>query len=113
MWLVTCHNDETAIEEINARFQRIFELLERSGTAIGLPSVRLVHGYGGDLWEMRVRHRTGAYRLFFAVRGEVIAVATGERKTDEDFRPAVYKRAKEKVDAFLATIVAPDNTGGG
>jgi hypothetical protein len=106
MWLVTCHDDETVVVQISVRFERIFDLLRRSGTAIGMPSVRQIHGYEG-LWEMRVRHRTGAYRLFFGIKGNVIAVASGERKTAERFPPSVYKRAKAAVDEFLGTIEIP------
>jgi len=103
IWLVTCHNDLTAVEQVSVRFERIFGLLERSGTAVGLPWVRPIHGYDG-LWEMRVRHPTGAYRLFFGIKGNVIAVAQGAWKNDEKFRSSVYDRAKEAVDSFLATI---------
>lgn len=74
-----------------------------------MPFVRQLHGYDG-MWEMRVRHSTGAYRLFFGMKGNVIAVATGERKTDDDFPPAVYKRAKSRLDEMLETIA--DSEGG-
>jgi len=106
MWLVTCHTDHTAVEQVSLRFERIFGLLERNGTAIGMPFVRKIHGYQ-NLWEMRVRHSTGAYRLFFGVKGNVIAVAIGAWKNDEKFPPAVYNRARDQVDAFMETLQDP------
>lgn len=100
MWLVSCHTTPDAVEQVNVRFERILDLLARSGPAIGMPHVRKIHNYD-NLWEMRVRHRTGAYRLFFGVRGRRIAAAYGASKTSDDFPDSVYRRAEAAVQALL------------
>ena len=89
--------------QVSTRFSRIFDLLEANGTAIGMPRVRKIGGYA-NLWEMRVRHPTGAYRLFFGVKGSAIGVAMGAWKNDDDFAPVVYRRANEAVESLLQTL---------
>jgi len=103
MWLATCHSDPDAVMEINVRFSRIFDLLEQYGVAIGAPRVSKLQGFA-NLWEMRVRHPTGAYRLFFGIKASQFGVARGAWKNDDRFAPIVYVRANEAVEAYLETL---------
>lgn len=52
-----------------------------------------------NLWEARVNHRTGAYRVFFglAANGAVILAAYADVKKRDRFPAAVYKQAAREV----------------
>jgi phage-related protein len=99
-WLEAPHQDKRAARQIRAGFRRAFNLLEQYGTYIGMPYVRKIHGYA-DLWEIRVSHETGAYRMFFYVHGRAIAVGALAHKTTDDFPASVYKSADASVREFV------------
>lgn len=89
--------------EVTVRFSRIFDLLEANGVGIGMPFVKKLHGFQ-NLWEMRVSHRTGAYRLFFGIKGNQFGVARGAWKNDDAFPAIIYQRADEAVEVYLKTL---------
>ena len=97
-WLETCHPQPSERAAVVARFRFVFALLREFGPAIGHPHVDRIAGYD-NLWEVRVQHRTGAYRAFFGLSGTgaVILVATGASKKRDRFPPAVYRRAEQRV----------------
>jgi hypothetical protein len=85
-WLeFECHADPSVRETVRARFGHIFDLLELHGLAVGRPKVAHLHGRE-NLWEARVQHTTGAYRLFFGIaRGGIAVFACGRSKKSTRF----------------------------
>lgn len=109
-WLQECHREPAVRQQVIQHFARIFDLLEKHGTWIGMPYVRKVRG---ELWEARVNHPTGAYRVFFGlVPGGAIAVACGSAKKSDRFPPSLYDWAEQKVAAYVARIIR-ERSGGG
>ncbi len=68
-----------------------------------MPHVKKLRGFD-NLWEMRVTHPTGEYRLFFGIKGNVFGVARGASKNSDAFSMIEYQRANEAVEVFLATL---------
>lgn len=69
--------------DIQARFQRLFDLIEDLGkAALTMPHARHIHG---PLWELRVRGRDGIARgLYVAVaRDKVVVVRFFVKKTQK------------------------------
>jgi hypothetical protein len=59
--------------QIVVRIKQIFDRLQESGPAIGMPYVRKLRR---NLWEARGDHPSGAYRMFFGVGpGRLLAFA--------------------------------------
>ena len=102
-WLQSCHPTKTERDKIIARFRFVFGLLREFGLPIGRPHIDRIDGYA-NLWEVRIDHRTGAYRAFFGLAqdGAVIVVAHGAVKKRDRFPPAVYKQAEHKVEDAVA-----------
>ncbi len=98
VWLWHCHPEKGERTRIIARFRHVFALLRAFGPAIGTSHVDRIEGEE-NIREVRVGHRTGAYRAFFglAARGSVLLVAHGEVKKCDRFAPAVYRLAAERV----------------
>ena len=98
VWLWHCHPEKGERARIIAKFRHAFDLLRAFGPAIGKPHVDRIEGEE-NLWEVRVGHRTGAYRAFFglATRGSVILVVHGDVKKRDRFTPAVYRLAAQRV----------------
>ena len=97
-WLDTCHSVAAERVKIIARFRFAFGVLREFGPQVGRPHVDRIGGYD-NLWDLRVGHRTGAYRAFFglAPSGAVILVAYGDVKKRARFPPEVYRLAEQKV----------------
>ena len=75
-----------------------------------MPYVRHIHG---ALWEARVTHPTGSYRMFFGVGpGRMVAVACGDVKKSERFPPRVYNWAEREVVAYLALLADRESSQG-
>lgn len=78
---------------------RALELLEEFGLALGDPYVKSLAGHRG-LYELRVRSRSDAFRLFFFTAGkERVVIVHGIRKKTEktpqrDFATAEERRAE-------------------
>lgn len=102
-WLNTCHPTRAERDKIIARFRFEFGLLSEFGLAIGKPHIDRIDGYD-NLWEIRVGHRTGAYRSFFglAADGSIILVAYGAVKKRDRFPASVYQLAAQKVREAVA-----------
>jgi hypothetical protein len=97
-WLQTCHPVPAERARIIARFRFAFGILREFGPQAGRPHVDRIAGYE-NLWELRVDHRTGAYRAFFglAASGAVVLVACGDVKKRARFPAETYRRAAQKV----------------
>lgn len=106
-WLLECHRQSDIRREVVSHFARIFDLLQDGGPAIGDPYVRKVHGQRLS-WEIRVGHRTGAYRLFFGVEANIIAVAWGLRKNSGKFPPRTYDLAEQKIEQFVRNLTGQE-----
>ncbi|MHB1981117.1 MAG: type II toxin-antitoxin system RelE/ParE family toxin [Sulfobacillus sp.] len=66
VWLLHCHPEKGERARIIAKFRHVFDLLRAFGPALGKPHVDRIEGEE-NLWEVRVGHRTGAYRAFFGL----------------------------------------------
>jgi phage-related protein len=73
-----CHPDPKIRGEIQRKFATIADQLEQVGTRLDGDKV---DKFIDEVWEIRIRHRTGAYRMFFATGfGNVLAVGCGAKK---------------------------------
>ena len=101
-WLEKCHPQSDVQRQIQRHFERTFDLLEEYGPKIGPPYVRKIRGF---LWEIRVNHNTGAYRLFCGIASDgTIAVACGNVKKSDHFPPSIYEWAENKVKKYLTLL---------
>lgn len=101
-YLGDCHPQSDVHEEIVVRFQQIFRRLQAFGPGIGMPHVRKIRS---RLWEARVDHRTGAYRMFFGCgSNRTLAFACGKTKKSRRFPPDVYDWAENQVAQHLGRL---------
>lgn len=87
----------------------IFQKLEIAGPRVGEPDIKTLVATD-EMWEGRVKDRTGAYRMIFRfgkVDGRrLVAVAYGRKKSEQQFPRSVIDLAQKRVDAFLAELGA-------
>lgn len=86
--------------KVQAKFARIFELLEEQGTAVGEPYVRPLED---KLYEIRVEQNTNIYRIiYFAYTGkQFILLHSFQKKTRKTPKKEI-ELAKQRMKAFLA-----------
>jgi hypothetical protein len=108
-WLITCTTDQAALARVMSNFNFIIQKTEIVGPRVGEPDIKKLTATN-QLWEMRVKDPTGAYRMFFRfgkVAGHrVAAVAYGRKKSENDFPRSVIDLAQRKADAFLTELGA-------
>ena len=103
-WLTSCTMDQAALGRVMSNFNFIIQKIEIAGPTVGEPDIKKLIATD-QLWEMRVKVPTGAYRMFFRfgkVAGHrIAAVAYGRKKSENDFPRSVIDLAQRKADAFL------------
>ena len=108
-WLLSCSTDQAAFARIASGFSLIFQKLQIAGPRVGEPDIKKLIATD-ELWEIRVKDPTGAYRMFFRfgkIGGQrIVAVAYGRKKSEQNFPRSVIDQAQRKVDAFLAELGA-------
>lgn len=108
-WLFACTTDRAALDRVTSAFAFIFQRLEVVGPHVGEPDIKKLTDTN-DLWEVRVKDRTGAYRMFFRFgkRGgrRIVAVAYGRKKSEQNFPRSVIDLAQRKVDTYLGELGA-------
>jgi len=106
---MNCTTDEAAAARVMSAFNFIIQKLHIAGPRAGEPDIKKLIATN-DLWEMRVKDPTGAYRMFFRfgkVRGQrIVAVAHGRKKSEQNFARSVIDLAQRKADAYLAELGA-------
>ncbi|MCA1990638.1 MAG: type II toxin-antitoxin system RelE/ParE family toxin [Coleofasciculus sp. S288] len=87
--------------KVQAKFARIFELLQANGTFIGMPHVRLIKN--SKLFEIRVEQNTNIYRIFyFAHTGQRFILLHGFQKKTQKTPMKEIEIAEVRMKAFLA-----------
>ncbi len=108
-WLTSCTTDQAALARVMSSFNFIIQKLAIAGPRVGEPETKKLTATN-DMWEMRVKDATGAYRMFYRfgkVGGRrVVAVAYGRKKSEQNFPRSVIDLAQRKVDAYLAELGA-------
>jgi phage-related protein len=97
-----CHRDPKVRGQIQRKFAFIAGLLEQSGTLL---DGEYIDKFVDEVWEIRIDHSTGAYRMFFATgMGNVLAVACGGMKKRNDFTPSQKKEFVRRCRAYIDEI---------
>jgi phage-related protein len=97
-----CHRDPRIRGQIQRKFWFIKGLLEQSGTLL---DGEYIDKFVDEVWEIRIDHATGAYRMFFATGlGKVLAVACGGKKKRDDFTPNQKKEFVRRCRAYVAEL---------
>lgn len=108
-WLMSCTTDQAAFTRIASHFSLIFQKLQIAGPRVGEPDIKKLIATD-EIWEIRVKDPTGAYRMFFRFgkigRQRIVAVAYGRKKSEQNLPRSVIDQAQRKVDAFLAELGA-------
>lgn len=108
-WLSGCTTDRAALDRVMSAFSYIFQKLQLVGPHVGEPDIKKLVATN-DLWEARVKDRTGAYRMFFRFGKRdgrrIVAIAYGRKKSEQDFARSVIDLAQRKADAYLAELRA-------
>ena len=82
-----------------AKILREIDLLEEFGLALGMPHIRKMRGTQ-DLWELRVKHSSNQFRIFFFyfVDGQFVLLHGIRKKSDKtpmrDLRLAEARRQR-------------------
>jgi hypothetical protein len=111
-WMTSCHPDDDVVATVASAFafrlQKLAALARLYGKEANDP-VKKLQGFR-ELWEARVRHPTGAYRLFFtfaSVGGpEVIAVGDHAVKKGRSLSRRQLQAAERRVDRYVAALAA-------
>lgn len=87
--------------KVQAKFVRIFELLQANGTLVGMPHVRSINN--SKLFEIRVEQNTNIYRIFyFAYTGQRFILLHGFQKKTQKTPKKEIEIAEVRLNAFLA-----------
>jgi phage-related protein len=85
--------------KVQAKFARIFDLLQDQGTAVGKPYVAPLED---KLYEIRVEHDTNIYRtIYFAYTGKRFILLHGFQKKTQKTPKQELDLAKERMKSFL------------
>ncbi len=91
-------NEQNA--KVQAKFARIFELLEEHGTSVGKPYVAPLED---KLYEIRVEQDTNIYRIiYFAYTGKRFILIHGFQKKTQKTPKKEINLAKQRMKAFLS-----------
>lgn len=94
-----CHRDPRIRGQIQRRFEFVVRLLEQSGTLLGGD---YIDHFVDEVWEIRIDHQTGAYRMLFATGfGNVLAVGCGAMKKRNGFTPKQKKDFVRRCRAWV------------
>lgn len=108
-WLMNCTTDQAALARVMSSFNFIIQKLQIAGPRVGEPDIKKLIATN-QMWEMRVKDPSGAYRMFFrfgkVANRRVVAVAYGRKKSEQNFPRSVIDLAQRKVDAHLAELGA-------
>jgi phage-related protein len=87
--------------KVQAKFARIFELLQANGILVGMPHVRPIKT--SKLFEIRVEQSTNIYRIFyFAHTGQRFILLHGFQKKTQKTPKQEIEIAEARMKAFLA-----------
>lgn len=87
--------------KVQAKFARIFSLLQEHGTSVGMPYVRSITD--SKLFEIRVEQDTNIYRIFyFAYTGQRFILLHGFQKKTQKTPKKELEIAQTRLTAFLA-----------
>ena len=108
-WLTGCTTDQAALGRVMSKCNFIIQKLELAGPTVGEPDIKKLIATD-QMWEMRVKDPTGAYRIYFRFgkigNERIVAVAYGRKKSGQDFPRSVIDLAQRKVDAYLGELGA-------
>lgn len=111
-WLGSCHPQDDVVADVASKFiyrlQKVAELGRLYGKEAGDP-IKKLEGFD-ELWEVRVRHSTGWYRLFFAfaeISGEHSAAFDyGLVKKERNAPRHEYEKADRRVHDYVRRLRA-------
>lgn len=87
--------------KVQAKFARIFELLQANGTLVGMPHVRSITD--SKLFEIRVEQDTNIYRIFyFAYTSQRFILLHGFQKKTQKMPKKELEIAQTRLKEFLA-----------
>ncbi len=87
--------------KVQARLARVFDLLQESGTSVGMPHVRSITG--SKLFEIRAEQDTNIYRiLYFAYTGQRFILLHGFQKKTQKTPKKELEIAEARLNEFLA-----------
>ncbi len=87
--------------KVQAKFARIFSLLQEHGIAVGMPYVRSITD--SKLFEIRVEQDTNIYRIFyFAYTGQRFILLHGFQKKTQKTPKKELEIAQTRMKEFLA-----------
>lgn len=109
-WLGSCHPQDDVVADVASQFalrlQKLRELGRLYGKETGDPVKKLAAFRG--LWEIRVRHPTGAYRVWFMFTridsDEAVVVGDCAVKHRADFPHSRYETAERRVLDYAAAL---------
>lgn len=109
-WMTSCHPQEDVVAKVASdliwRIQRVRDLGLLYGQDPGQP-IKKLEAFD-NLWESRVRHRTGWYRQFFritTVAGHAaIVFIDGAVKKGNNLPRHVLEAADRRLDAYVAEL---------
>lgn len=109
-WMTSCHPQKDVVAKVASdlitRLQRVRTMGPLYGKDPGEP-IKKLEGFD-NLWESRVRHRTGWYRQFFrftTVAGHAAAVfIDGAVKKGNNLPRHVLEAADRRLDAYTAEL---------
>ncbi|NEO90080.1 MAG: type II toxin-antitoxin system RelE/ParE family toxin [Moorea sp. SIO3G5] len=87
--------------KVQAKFARIFKLLQEHGISVGMPHVRPIKN--SKLFEIRVEQKTNIYRIFyFAYTGRRFILLHGFQKKTQKTPAKEIEIAESRRAEFLA-----------
>ena len=111
-WLLQCHPQSDVMVDIYSRFVDRFQKTRALGPLYGKdPNSPIKHLRDlDDLWEARVHHSTGSYRLFFRFvrieKREAGAFGGAGVVKKGDLSRSTYEVVSRRVNEYLAALAA-------
>lgn len=90
---------QTQDSKVQAKFARIFDLLQLNGTSVGQPYVKPVRG---KLYEVRISQSKNIFRIiYFAYVGQRFVMLSGFQKKTQKTPQKELDLAEARMKAFL------------
>jgi hypothetical protein len=112
-WLIKCHSQEDVVADVCSAFANRFQKTRLLGPAHGKDTNSPIKHLQDldDLWEARVRHATGWYRLFFrfaTIDGEKAAAFGGQGVVKKEglLPRRAYEVASRRVNDYVDELGA-------